>query len=166
VRTLWARLQTPVAAFVGALTGVGALLLVQSLGHPAARPPTKAASEDDRRAAADGYAQRLAARIARHDRERRDEGWATPKERVLGEQLKQIAADAHLDFTLVGVDCRVTTCVARLHWPSRDAARAELHGLLSATAPIICARDIAFPPSPQYDGPYEAPLLIDCTDSM
>lgn len=129
-----------------------------------ATPETPAAIED-RQAATERFAQNVEEEIAIHRSEPRDNRWATEKERFVHDEVTRVSAKLGSIFSVVGVDCRRTTCVAQLQWPSEGEARASLHGLLSSSGNVGCARRIALPPSTSA-GDYRASLFIDCTGSM
>ena len=198
--------QAVVPALIGALSGVGAMLLLRSAQTPAAaqRPaeprPIVVAAPDRRvdaleaqvralqsarsdapqaqpaapidpaadsrqapespQAGAERFAREFEARLDARSSEPRNAAWATAKEAAILRDLPRLGAANHQSFSLVNVDCRTATCVARLEWPSEQTARNELPRLLRSTGDLGCANQIAFPPG---EGePYRASLLFDC----
>jgi hypothetical protein len=123
-------------------------------GTPAQPPPV-----EDRRASAERARHDFEARLLEHRLSPRDSGWATSKERALTEGIGD-QANAHTTFSLVDVDCRTTTCVARLQWPSEQEARAQIRDLVQNTD-IDCARQVTLPP-PGSNAAYEVSVLFDC----
>lgn len=203
-------LQVPVAALIGALTGIVAMVLVQShLGpapaqpspqgpaafevRPPALPPADPTTdrrlralemqlrepsssgtakedapprpvEQDKHAAADHARQVFAQRLADHEASTRDAHWAAPKEHAIAEAMGQLASDGHQSFSVVHVDCRTTTCVARLQWPDEATAHAEIRNLMQ-NADVDCARTVTLPVASSATGSYQASLLFDCAPS-
>lgn len=96
--------------------------------------------------------------LARHRLESRDPRWASEREQTLSDQLAQAAGKT--DMTVLAIDCRTQSCVARLQWPDRDAARAHLVALLDETAVVGCARRVQFPSSGAV--PYQAEMYLEC----
>ncbi len=127
----------------------------------AGAPPTA----EEREAAVARFARDFDREVAVHQSEPRDNAWATPKERAISGTIERMAAKPGAAFSLVAVDCRTTSCVAQLQWPSEGAARAGLHDLLNSSGDIGCARQISLPPA-SGAAEYRASMLIDCTDSM
>lgn len=199
-------LQAPVAAVIGAITGVVAILLVQSHVAPAAPSPAAAAgpvqaagpgalppadlatdrrlsalelqlrtlshpadpetppppaSPEDKYAAVEQARQAFAQRLADHEAAGRDPRWAAPTERAITDSLGKLAGDAHPSFSVAGVDCRTTTCVARLDWSDAAAARAEIRTLVQ-NADVSCARQVTLPDASSAAGSYQVAVLFDC----
>jgi hypothetical protein len=131
---------------------------------PAAAPPrAQPDPTESRQAGAERFAREFESRLSARSGEPRNAAWAGTKEASLTQGLPRIAAATHQSFSLVGVDCLSTTCVARLEWPSEQAARTELPKLLRGTGELGCANQIAFPPGGE---PYRASLLFDCAEEV
>jgi hypothetical protein len=121
---------------------------------PPPSPPDRTASLEQARHA---FEQRL----AEHDTAPRNAAWASSTERTIGDGLNKLAGDSHHSFALGKVDCRSTTCVARLSWPSESAARLELRSVLEGLdAP--CARQIILPTA-NGAGDVDAAMWLDCS---
>jgi hypothetical protein len=102
--------------------------------------------------------------LAQHDAERRDAAWAPKQQRVVEATLGALSGAPRVSFSLRSVDCRTSSCVARLAWPSENAARMNLQELLAGSAAAGCAREIAFPHA-ETEGSYVASLYFDCAEA-
>jgi hypothetical protein len=130
-------------------------------GGPAAPAPKP---EEDREMRTQRFLEEHARFLAQHDAERRDGAWASNEERSVQATLGDLSETMKRAFSLESVDCRTSTCVAALTWPSETAARAGLHDLLVGSAAAGCAREIAYP-SATGEGPYRASLVLDCAEA-
>ena len=97
-----------------------------------------------------------------HGEEPRDRSWASATERVLSGELGQFAQDKH--FEVRDVDCRTTTCVASLSWPSySDAQRVADEIVQKAYGGKKCARSLYLPPPEDPSATnYEGRLVFAC----
>ena len=105
------------------------------------------------------------AKLAAQDRETRDSAFAARQERLVTERLTGVTDDngQALSVSLLSVDCRTTTCAARLRWADGARATDELHTLMRAVRPVGCAREIFVPPGEVQPGaPVEAAFYFDC----
>jgi hypothetical protein len=127
---------------------------------PIAPAPDSPQVAESRQASAERFAREFESRLDARSSEPRNSAWAAAKEASISRELPRLGAAAHESFSLVNVDCRTTTCVARLEWPSEQTARNELPQLLRSTGDLGCANQIAFPPGS--GEPYRASLLFDC----
>jgi len=133
-------------------------------GQPAAtEKPTRVAavatsSPDE---AARDLEQRFASDFAQHARDGRDSVWSAKAEGSLGSKLRSIAGQREVR----GVDCRMTSCVARLSWTNQAAARADYRNLLVASYEPNCATRILLPDAADPSASYEARLFFDCTEA-
>jgi hypothetical protein len=123
---------------------------------------TQSAPTDDRLATAERARLDFEARLAEHQASPRDSRWAAPKERAIAQSIRN-QTGANTSFSLVDVDCRSTSCVARLKWPSEQEARADIRGFMQ-NADIDCARQVTLPAS-SGPGDYTASVLFDCPPS-
>jgi hypothetical protein len=142
-------------------------LQLRQLSRPGAASPEPLRgppSPQDRYAAAERARQELAQRLADHDASARDSRWAAPRERVIADSVRKLAADSHQSFSLVDVDCRTTTCVARVQWADEATARVEIRNLMQNTD-VDCARQVALPAAPNAGVGYRASVLFDCAPS-
>jgi hypothetical protein len=131
---------------------------------PAAAPaPSSSASrpadvrETQRAATAEYWGRRLDS----HEQEGRDARWAASTQAALQADLDGLGRNA--GFQVRDVDCRTTTCLARLAWPSRDDAMRQTRRVTQAAYSKSCTREIyAPPPAAGTAGPYEGEVLFDC----
>ncbi len=114
----------------------------------------------DRQAGLEDTRRAFEQRVAAHAAAPRNAAWATATEHAIAETLTKNANDRPQSFALEAVDCRTTTCVARMRWASEDAARADVRAVVE-NADVPCARQIALPEATA-GGAYEASLLFDC----
>jgi hypothetical protein len=134
-----------------------------SSAPPGVAAPTPAPShpieerEERTRLALDEHAKLL----LQHSAARRDPAWAARKEEDIGTKLGALAETLGRPFSVEAVDCRSSTCVAKLVWPNEGAARANLRSLLEGSADVSCAREIAFPPGENARS-YTASFYLDC----
>jgi hypothetical protein len=126
--------------------------------HPVLPP------EAERQAKAERNFEEHRRLVARHDAEPRDGSWAAKQERAVGTTLGALSETMKRSFSLESVDCRNSTCVARLAWPNEIAARSDLQSLLGGSAAVGCAREVSFPPA-ERAGEYEASLYFDCAEA-
>jgi hypothetical protein len=117
--------------------------------------------ERDRRIRAN-YSAHLQ-RIEDHKVEARDEDWAQKMETNITASLS--ANQGGASFKYEGVDCRKTTCVANVSWPSRGSAEGDLRKVLSSLIRTGCSREIFLPPADSSDGPTEGSVLLTCVNA-
>lgn len=102
------------------------------------------------------------AELRNHAEEPRDPQWASETDRLFTNDFR--ITEATLQYRSVQVDCRMTTCVASVEWPSFPEARRRVGLLLTQPLSRNCARSVSLLPPDQPAAPYRAQLLIDCTD--
>jgi hypothetical protein len=101
--------------------------------------------------------------LDRHDVEPRDGAWASKEEKEVGAKLEVLSEAMNHAFVFRSVECRTSSCVAQLEWPTQNAAKGSLTSLLSQSGDTRCAREIAFPPA-DGAGPYPASFYLDCAE--
>jgi len=92
--------------------------------------------------------------------EPRDDAWADRTTRVVQEDLGTKADK--LKFHVVDVECRTTTCFAKLDWPSLSEAHADFKATLGAPNRADCHERLLFPQDANEDAPVEGILFLDC----
>ncbi len=135
----------------------------QRAADPLPAPPSEALLSD-REAATQREIDDHKKLIAQHAAEPRDTAWAASEERDVHAKLVALSSAMNQAFVLRSVDCRTASCVAELEWANQDVAKAHLRSLLSGSADVQCARQIAFPPS-EGSGAYTASFYLDCTEA-
>ena len=107
----------------------------------------------------------LESRLQKHAREEtRDSSWAGKAESAARADLARRARA--LRYEVLGVDCRSTTCVARLKWPSYEAARVSYRGLWAFDRKPNCTRIIILPPKSGGAGDViEVNILDECSEA-
>jgi hypothetical protein len=124
---------------------------------PASDPPD---FEAEMREADQFHEQQHEAALRRHRDEPRDPRWASSTESKLEADLEGVAAASK--FKVVRVDCRTTTCVSILEWPSyRDAMRGYGATMRRAFT-VNCAQEVLLLPPANPATPYQASMIFDC----
>jgi hypothetical protein len=100
--------------------------------------------------------------LLQHEHESRDSRWASSMEQELNAQFKALEAD--IEAQVARTDCRSTTCIADLNWPSRGEAEVELASIPAQVATSFpCLRRLVLPPEEPGSKFYQATLYLDCT---
>jgi hypothetical protein len=153
-----ARLETEIADVRKRPSGEG--------GDPVAPPAGGVAAEAERKHALEReqhYRDELESqsrRLAEHAQEPLDTAWAEDQTHRLREELMG-QAGAEPAYAIKSVDCRNSTCVGQLTFPSPGLALAYLRD--SATRkPVGCLGVISTPTPPADDGPYDLTLVYRC----
>jgi hypothetical protein len=95
-----------------------------------------------------------------HAAEPVDPGWAPRTAAAFGEDLEKLRARS--EARVRDVDCRSSSCVARLQWKSYQDARAHFASVLGARYQVACATEITLPDPVDTSRPYEASVIYGC----
>lgn len=98
--------------------------------------------------------------LKRHASDARDSTWAPKAE----QSLRNSFASAKGSFKLGSVECKMTSCVASVTWPNREAATKEYQSLLQTHFEPNCASKILIHPGDGADA-FEEKLVLDCTNT-
>jgi hypothetical protein len=98
---------------------------------------------------------------ARHDRDGRDPTWATRAETSLQHSIASIPGAQRV----VRVECKTTSCIARLEWDSRELASKEYGKVLAGSFEPNCAAKILIHDQDTPGKPFQDDLILDCTNS-
>lgn len=79
---------------------------------------------------------------------------------MLKADLGEIAQTS--SFELVQTECRTTSCLATMQWPTYGKAQAEWRKLLHHGYQANCSREITLPEPSDETAPYQATLVLDC----
>jgi hypothetical protein len=110
------------------------------------------------RAAEPAYRQE---RLEQHNAEPIDYRWARSNARVWEADLAAFGETA--GFQVTSVDCRTTTCLASLVWPTYRDARKAADRVIQKQYTNNCAKELFTPSSEGLaTEPYKAALLLDC----
>ena len=123
----------------------------ESMTPPSAPPPT----EEE---VAENY-QKL---LDDHDQDPKDPVWAPQTQQSFARDLDSIGNDT--GFTVTSVDCRTTSCTARLNWDDYATASSGYKQVLTGHMEPDCTRSILVRHA-DGDGPYETVAHFDCTES-
>jgi hypothetical protein len=100
------------------------------------------------------------AAIERHQQEPVDQLWSQPSARRLREFLS--ALPTHSNFAVRSVDCRTSTCVAELRFPTYAVAQSTWRSILNIPNPLGCGTEITLE-DPQPAAPsYDLSVVYDC----
>jgi hypothetical protein len=99
-------------------------------------------------------------RLESHRQSPIDGRWSRVASTALWSDLDRLD-DASL--RTIDVECRSRTCAVRIEFESYDVAVARHAELVSLPLQLNCTRHIVVPPN-DTPGPYEATMLIDCTE--
>lgn len=99
-------------------------------------------------------------RLAEHQQESVDQGWAWEQARRLRNALEPSTSEG-ITAQAIEIDCRSKTCVGRLTFGSPMDALRYLH-LSSPPVPEGCNGMTSTPLPPKGDGPYDLTILYTC----
>jgi hypothetical protein len=88
--------------------------------------------------------------------------WAAETEATLRQALSKVSGGA-AGFKVVGVECRSTSCLATVEWPSYRAAEKTWQAILHAQSAVACAREILLPRPNDPNARYTATAIFDCS---
>jgi hypothetical protein len=104
-------------------------------------------------------------KVSEHFTDGRDEAWASRTETSLRGDFDSPELGLNRFVKVVGVDCRMTSCVATVEWNDRAVAHRSWQELIHTMYSASCATSVSLPPD---DGAEQAPLrarlLFDCTE--
>jgi hypothetical protein len=104
---------------------------------------------------------------ARDERERQfqseytDSKWSDGATKSFREDLG--GARVHSRYNVVGVECKMTLCLANIRWNSYHEARKYWESLMHESFRINCGKEIFLPAPENLDVPYQSQLYFDCT---
>lgn len=101
-----------------------------------------------------------AAAIAKHVREAVDGEWAASMVKVLTREIESEAAEGH--FKLVRVDCRTTSCIAALEWPSHNDGVTANAMLVRSMLDVPCSREILLEEEGSAKERFVATMVFEC----
>jgi len=107
------------------------------------------------------WKERYAERLQRVHAEPRDPSWAGPTERLFRDDFGQRAEQ--FEAQVVGVECKTTTCLAKVRWESYGKAKAKFMDVVHESFSTNCATTMdvgSEPPNPE--APHEALVIFEC----
>jgi hypothetical protein len=99
-------------------------------------------------------------KLARHARDAVDPAWSPKTTRSFKDDLAKMTANG--GFDVVRVDCRTTSCVSTLSWPSYGAASRSYSQVLVARYQANCSRDVILTPPADLMARHEAQVVFEC----
>ncbi len=98
--------------------------------------------------------------LDRHAREPLDSSWSREAQESFAADFSALTQGQ--PFQVRGIDCRSTTCVTTLEWPSYAEATQGHALLLQHAYRMDCARSILLPEPSDPTARYQAELFLDC----
>jgi hypothetical protein len=127
--------------------------------EPDAKPPSANPANRDPQQERQRELARHSELIDAHHQAARDASWAGPEETKLRDGYHELAAK--LGFELGSVDCRTSTCVVDVRFPSTQAALKSL-GDVGGLQDPKCGTRVTLPETPTPDEAVTAQVYIDC----
>ena len=128
---------------------------------PAESPPAVPRSPLDLEEAGRAIRADFARQVAAHQAQTADPRWAT----TATASVRQLIDSLHgsIKVSLASADCRATSCLLTLEWPSQAEARSTYEEVLHHDFPLRCARTLLLsePAAGQTRG--QAQMLLDCS---
>jgi hypothetical protein len=109
------------------------------------------------------WARHKADREAQVAAEPVDRAWSRHATAAFRKEFEDLGTKAQ--FTVTDVQCKTTSCLAKVRWDSYAQAGQHWRDVLHARYSQNCAREVFVPSPPvdQTDAPYEASAYFDCT---
>jgi hypothetical protein len=102
-------------------------------------------------------------RLEQHEREAVDPSWAIEAQRAHERDLNRLAKEAR--FSLRGVNCRATSCVADISFASYDAARNSMKIIMLSRWTLNCTREMNLDPVTEESFAYSTSIYFDCASA-
>lgn len=99
--------------------------------------------------------------LQRHRDEPVDRGWSGQAETLLRSDLGALAEGR--SYHLTSLECKTSSCVATLEWPSYATAPQEAVGVIAAPHHVNCATSVWTPPPDDPATSYRAEVFFDCS---
>jgi len=103
------------------------------------------------------------AQLDKHSRQPRDAAWAESASGLLHEDFEKIGGE--LGFKVVNVDCRTTSCVGLLEWPTYRQAVESYLAIVGSRYALNCATGISLPEPDDPSAPYQGSVIFQCKKS-
>lgn len=128
----------------------------------AGAPPAEQQAGDHRREAAEERAQ-FQALVDDHRRDRVDAAWSRAASAGLRGDLGSLATEGH--FQVLEMDCRSSSCVATLEWPTFSEARHARAALIGHRYHPNCAYGLSLPEPDDAASAYRTSMIFQCGDA-
>lgn len=129
-----------------------------SIAIPTATAPAERPPLEEARIAREQFHDAL---IQSHLRQAPDPKWAGGARAKMATDLSTAAQGR---FHATDVDCRMTTCTAKIQWDSFDQAATSFNSVLNADLGMQCRRDVLLKEPEDRTKPYEAVAFFDCEE--
>ncbi|HEX8702473.1 MAG TPA: hypothetical protein VF815_26805 [Myxococcaceae bacterium] len=123
-------------------------------------PPARPAPEELRQA----LLQQQQMRLDAHQRQPIHPTWSSDATRAFSTDFSALTRGQ--PFSVRSIDCRSTSCIARVEWPSYAEAAASYAVLLQHSYSMDCTRSLLLPDPEDPERAYEASLLLECGNLM
>jgi hypothetical protein len=100
--------------------------------------------------------------VDKHRADPIDRAWAEHVTPALQQDIERAMGQAKLTGNLSNLECRSTSCLGTVHWPSVANARHEAMQLLTADTRVNCGRAVMIPPDATEGTPVDAEVIYDC----
>lgn len=148
--------ETPEHLPTHAATGTIPAPVVEASIVPAKETRIVLPTPDEQRAR---YGEMQRQRLAEHQRQQRDPAWAPKAEGAVKSGLVPLATRGR--FTIEGIDCRSSSCVARLGWATFSDARSNFRTALLADIPLGCATAVHLPDPLDVTAHYSTEIVFE-----
>lgn len=131
-----------------------------------AEPAAAAEREEETLDPAEALAQdtaRWEGKLTAHEQERRDPTWSEKAEGLFQSDFSAMARGRK--FEAASIDCRTTSCVATVTWPSYAPEEVQNDAMFIAGYPQQenCATSVSVPPPEDRSVAYRAQVIFDCS---
>jgi hypothetical protein len=107
------------------------------------------------------YLAQIRARLRAHEAEQADPGWASETSTALTGAMEAFAASRKHGSKLHAIDCRSTSCVATMEFPSYSAAMTHFTGYVTSPFGMQCHQTAELPEQPEdATAPYTFKVLF------
>jgi hypothetical protein len=126
----------------------------------AAEPSTPAEVRAERQAQMTQASAEFQVKVAHHRVEPMDPSWAEPAARAFETEIRTLTGDGTRPEELAKVDCRSSSCVATISFPSYQAARNGFARYATGAYEIPCARSAVLDEPQDLTAPYDVDILF------
>ncbi len=116
-----------------------------------------AMDEDEARARAE---EEFGEYVEQHEDEPVDPDWAAEANAAFSDGIERLG-ESH-DFELVSLECRSSSCLAQVEWPTQTAAQSHWGALLHEPYGMNCSRGVLVSQPEEPGGTTSARVLFEC----
>lgn len=123
-------------------------------------PPSRPDPEELKQA----LLQQQQMRLDAHQRQPIHPTWSSEATRAFSTDFSALTQGQQ--FAVRSIDCRSTSCIARVEWPSYAEATTNYQVLLQHSYALDCTRSLLLPDPEDPERAYEASLILECGNLM